>query len=260
VDPKARPCSLSRKMDSSKGKYSLGSLIYLFSVNNLACKMFGYNKSELMGRNINIIVPPPWKEYHNSFISKFKGSKGQSKFMGTTRKLFGHHKQGHAFEIMFELKESRDQDRKREFIGLISAIPQTDERVKVISDSKGDILMVSGSIQKAFGYQASDLIGNNVSMLMPESHAAAHHTYLSRYIETGEGKVIGRQARNLVGKGKGEKMFPIVISVEKMEIQKEIFFVAGLWDASNLTGTVYMNGFGLITSVDDQFWYVNLFL
>jgi two-component system sensor kinase FixL len=222
--------------------------------------MFGYNKSELMGRNINIIVPPPWKEYHNSFISKFKGSKGQSKFMGTTRKLFGHHKQGHAFEIMFELKESRDQDRKREFIGLISAIPQTDERVKVISDSKGDILMVSGSIQKAFGYQASDLIGNNVSMLMPESHAAAHHTYLSRYIETGEGKVIGRQARNLVGKGKGEKMFPIVISVEKMEIQKEIFFVAGLWDATNLTGTVYMNGFGLITSVDDQFWYVNLFL
>jgi two-component system sensor kinase FixL len=208
-----------------------------------------------MGRNINVIVPPPWKDYHNSFISKFKGSKGQSKFMGTTRKLFGHHKQGHSFEIMFELKESRDQDRKREFTGLISVIPQKDEGIKVISNSKGDILMVSGAIQKVFGYQASDLVGENVTMLMPESHAVAHHTYLSRYIETGEGKVIGRQGRNLIGRGKGDRMFPIVLAVEKMEIQKEIFFVAGLWDASNLTGTVYINGFGLITSVDDQFWY-----
>jgi hypothetical protein len=114
-------------------------------------------------------------------------------------------------------------------------------------------MMVSGYLQKAFNYQSSD---SGMTMLMPESHAAEHHEYLSRYIETGEGKVIGRQGRNLVGKGKGDRLFPISLKIEKMEIQKEIFFATSLWDTSNCC---YINGFGLITNADEQFWYISLF-
>ena len=174
--------------------------------------------------------------------------------MGVTRSLFGLHKQGHSFEISFELKAHRDQDHQLKFIGTITRIEPTDEVVRVIADKNGEILMVSGFIQKVFGYQAADLIGKNVTTLMPETNAVSHHTHMSSYIETGEGKVIGKKGgRNLMGKGKGGKLFPIILTLEKMQLQNEIFFVAGLWDSSNLMGTVFINGYGQITNVDEKF-------
>lgn len=240
-------------VSGNQGAFTIQEDGLIESVNNVACKQFGYNKSELIGRNINVIVPPPWKDLHNMFIQQFKTGNGQSKFMNVSRRLYGHHKQGHAFEILFELKESRDQDRKRKFIGLISEVTPTDEGVKIISDSTGTIIMVSGSIQKVFGYQERDVNGKNVSMLMPDSHAKAHSSYVSKYLETGIGKVIGRQGRNLTGKGKGGKTFPITINVEKMELQKEIYFVATMWDTTELVGTIFINGLGLIKTADDNF-------
>lgn len=69
----------------------------------------------------------------------------------------------------------------------------------------------AGIIQKwnacassTFGYSAGDTIGKNISLLMPEPHRSQHDSYLKRYLDTGEHRVIGkaREVPVLTKKGK----------------------------------------------------------
>ena len=45
---------------------------------------------------------------------------------------------------------------------------------------------------RMFGYTASELLGCNVSVLMPSPHRERHDNYISRYLMTGERRIIGQ--------------------------------------------------------------------
>jgi two-component system sensor kinase FixL len=62
--------------------------------------------------------------------------------------------------------------------------------ILVISPS-GIILRVNESTSRMFGYSQSELLGQNVSMLMPGPYRSQHDDYLRRYLSTGLKKVIG---------------------------------------------------------------------
>lgn len=66
-----------------------------------------------------------------------------------------------------------------------------------------------------FGYDAMDVIGRNVSMLMPEPDRSRHDSYLQRYHETREAKVIG-QPREMVARRKNGEEFPISLAISSV--------------------------------------------
>ncbi|QFS88769.1 MULTISPECIES: MHYT domain-containing protein [unclassified Marinobacter] len=59
-----------------------------------------------------------------------------------------------------------------------------------ISD-RGIVLSFNESAERIFGYRASEVVGKNVRMLMPNPHQDAHDSYLKNYLHTGERKIIG---------------------------------------------------------------------
>ena len=61
----------------------------------------------------------------------------------------------------------------------------------VVIDHRGRMLAVNDAARRMFGYRTDELLGENVSMLMPEPDRSAHDGYLARYLETGEAKIIG---------------------------------------------------------------------
>ncbi len=71
---------------------------------------------------------------------------------------------------------------------LLEAIPDG----YVLIDDKGIMHETNTAVQYMLGYSASQLLGNNVSMLMPEAIAREHDSYINRYLKTGEEQVLGR--------------------------------------------------------------------
>jgi diguanylate cyclase (GGDEF)-like protein/PAS domain S-box-containing protein len=98
-------------------------------------------------------------------------------------------------------------------------------------DTKGNIQSFNRAAQKMFGYNETEVVGRNVSMLMPPPHRESHDQYLSRYLRTGEAHAIGK-TRELQGLRKDGMPFPMEISVNEIKSGGVHVFTAVMRDIS----------------------------
>lgn len=103
----------------------------------------------------------------------------------------------------------------------------------VTIDASGIIGAVNPAGQRMFGYEESELIGRNVSVLMPEPFATRHDGYLRSHLETGVKKVIGI-GREVDARRKDGSTFPVHLSIGKYENGGQIGFVGLLQDLTDL--------------------------
>jgi len=82
----------------------------------------------------------------------------------------------------------------------------------VVIDYRGEIQAFSRSAERLFGYQAQDLLGRSVNMLMTEEDRAAHDAYLARYVASREPHIIGK-GRQVTARRKDGSVFPAFLSV-----------------------------------------------
>jgi len=101
----------------------------------------------------------------------------------------------------------------------------------VTINAQGEILSFNSAVCQLFGYTPEDLIGANVAVLMPSSHASQHQVYINHYLQTGEKKVIGT-GRRLMVQHKSGREFPIRLSVAELPMDEfqQRFFVGSLHD------------------------------
>ncbi|MCU0948635.1 MAG: PAS domain-containing sensor histidine kinase [Porphyrobacter sp.] len=90
---------------------------------------------------------------------------------------------------------------------LLRSILETMPEALVVIDISGEVLLFSKAAEAMFGYAASEVVGHNVSILMPELAREQHDAYMSRFRSTGQSAMIGR-ARRLIGRRKDGSEFP----------------------------------------------------
>jgi len=101
----------------------------------------------------------------------------------------------------------------------------------VTMDEHGTIGSVNPAAERLFGYATQELIGENVRVLMPDTHRSAHEEYFAEYRRTGEAKMIG-MGREVEGRRKDGSTFALELAVSECEFGARPHFTAILRDVT----------------------------
>jgi PAS domain S-box-containing protein len=101
----------------------------------------------------------------------------------------------------------------------------------VTADANGRIQTANPAMVHLFGYRLEELIGQNVSILMPEPDRSRHDGYMEHHLKTGERKIIGI-GRDVEGRRKDGTVFPLHLSIGSFEVDGTRYFAGILHDLS----------------------------
>jgi two-component system sensor kinase FixL len=99
----------------------------------------------------------------------------------------------------------------------------------IIIDEKGHILSFSAAAERMFGFSEAELLGENVSTLMPSPDREQHDGYLERYMRTGERRIIGI-GRLTTARRRDGSTFPIDLAIGEAVIAERRLFTGFIRD------------------------------
>ncbi len=209
--------------------------------NSYLKELSGYPLAEVQGKN-----------WFTTFIPEHEQSRVRDIFVRTVRETQTHRtinsiltRDGHEREI--EWSSTLLTDASGNAIGVLSigqdvtehertqaalrSLIQTTQDAVILIDHQGHIDMFNPAAEQIFGYSHGEIVGQNVSMLMPEPYASERDDYLTRYERTGEARAIGR-TRTVAARRKTGEVFPIEISVAEVKVGNEVRYGAFIRDIS----------------------------
>ena len=118
-------------------------------------------------------------------------------------------------------------EREAHLRSILDTVPDA----MIVIDAQGIMQSFSTAAERLFGYAAADVIGRNISMLMPEPDQSRHDSYLRRYHETGEKRIIGT-GRVVSGMRRDGSSFPMELAVGQMRSGDRVFFTGFITDVT----------------------------
>lgn len=116
--------------------------------------------------------------------------------------------------------------------GLLSAVLETVPDAMIVINDRGRVVSFSKAAEDLFGYARSEVVGQNVSMLMASPDHERHDRYLEHYRKTGERRVIGSR-RRVFGRRKDGSVFPHDLCVGEANAGGERLFAGFIHDLSD---------------------------
>ena len=215
--------------------------------------LFGYPESEVIGRNVSLLMPSPQHEDHDQYLERYLTT-GEARIIGLGREVTGRRRDGTVFPVHLSVGEMRI-GAERKFTGMLRDLTKrvrlegelgaSEARWRAVVDSAVDGIIVidaygrveafNPAAERLFGYAADEVLGHNVDMLMPSPYREEHDSYLARYLATGRAKIIGI-GRDVQGRRKDGSTFPLHLSVGQITIDGERRFTGILHDLSARVG------------------------
>jgi PAS domain S-box-containing protein len=128
-------------------------------------------------------------------------------------------------ELYLKQKEAKKNERQ------LTKLLQTTVDPIITIDEKGIIKSFNEASERQLQYSADEMIGKNVSLIMPKTHKDNHDQYLTSYLATGKKKIMGTN-REVVAERKDGTRFPITLSISQIKTDDEILFIGILRNIS----------------------------
>ena len=117
------------------------------------------------------------------------------------------------------------QGREAHLESVLDTVPDA----TVVIETDGTVVTFNAAAVRQFGYAPDEVVGRNVSMLMPAPYREQHDGYLERYLRTGEKRIIGID-RVVVGRRKDGSTFPMSLAVGEARSGGKTYFTGFIRD------------------------------
>ncbi|MFI2741284.1 PAS domain S-box protein [Zhouia sp. PK063] len=211
-------------------------------VNAQTGKLFGYKKEELLGKDVEILIPDEFLSNHRKH--RFNYQKNPAfRSMGQGLELFGKNRDGNRFPVEISLSPLKTEDgifysaairditerkkAERKFRGLLESAPDA----MVIAGRDGKIQLVNAQVENIFGYERDELIGQPVEILIPPRFHKNHPSRRNGFFSNIKARPMATALDLSAVKKNGEE-FPAEISLSPLETEEGMLVSAAIRDTS----------------------------
>jgi len=213
-------------------------------VNGQAERVFGYDRSEMLGQLVEMLVPTRLRGHHPALRAAFTVNPSPRP-MGVGRDLYALRRDGTEFPVEIGLNPIQTSDGPMVLSAIVdlSLRRQSAERFRqvveaapnamVMINGDGQIVMVNAQVERLFGYDRSELLGRPVEILVPDRHRAAHPGLRGGFFRHGHGSRPMGAGRDLFARRKDGSEFPVEIGLNPITMDEGPMVLSAIVDISD---------------------------
>jgi PAS domain S-box-containing protein len=213
----------------------------VISWNRAAESIFGYSSREMIGESLHAIIPRRYHGAHDHGLERVN-SGGEQHVIGQAVQLAGRRKDGSEFPIELTLstwqadgrnyyggiirdvtERARMEEELRTSEARTRSIMETANDGIITADSAGLILSWNAAAAAIFGYEADEVIGQSLTIIVPEKFKSAHEHGIERVSGGGEPHVMGKTVE-LSGLHRNGTLIPVELSLSTWLIGEDRFY------------------------------------
>jgi PAS domain S-box-containing protein len=129
------------------------------SANQAATRIFGYERDELLGANVSMLMPQPYRDQHDAYVKNYLTT-GDAKIIGIGREVTGLRKDGSEFPLYLAVSEGRHQD-KPIFTGIVrdlTELRRAEERAQS-AEQLASLAVITAGIAHDVGTPMNVILG-----------------------------------------------------------------------------------------------------
>jgi len=169
------------------------------SANPASEKIFGYSADEIIGQNVKVLMPEPYRHEHDGYINNYRDT-GHKKIIGIGREVLGRRKNGTVFPMDLSVSEVMLADRRiftgfvrditerksaEKALGHFAAIVESSDDAIVGTTLTGYVMSWNLGAERIFGYSRAEMVGESILTIIPEDRREEEPRILAK-IRKGE--------------------------------------------------------------------------
>ena len=209
---------------------------------NLQCEqLFGYERSQLIGQKVEVLVPPRFRAKHPGHRSGYFSGDPHVRPMGAGLELLGLRKDGTEFPVEISLSPMqspegpmvisaiRDVTARKGSEDKFRALLESAPDAMVIVDQRGRIVLINSRTEQLFGYARRELLGYPVEVLIPERFHGRHLHHRTGFFHDPRQRPMGEELE-LFGLRKDGSEFPLEISLSPIQTPDGLLVASAIRD------------------------------